>query len=101
MNQIVLDFAALNKLAQCTGPVAVSDPAGRVFGVFQPAATLSPQVDEAELDRRMADESGEFTTDVVLQLIQPGGSYPVWSPDRAFTAAAALMNALEDEKAKQ
>ncbi|HKI36627.1 MAG TPA: hypothetical protein VKA46_32520 [Gemmataceae bacterium] len=30
-------------------------------------------------------------------LIEPGRSYPVWSPDRAFTAAAALLQALEDE----
>ena len=31
-------------------------------------------------------------------LIEPGRSYPVWSPDCAFTAAAALLQALEDEK---
>jgi hypothetical protein len=31
-------------------------------------------------------------------LIESGRSYPVWSPDRAFTAAAALLQALEDEK---
>jgi hypothetical protein len=31
-------------------------------------------------------------------LIEPGRSYPVWSPDRAITAAAALLQALEDEK---
>jgi hypothetical protein len=35
------------------------------------------------------DESG---------LIEPGRSYPVWSPDRAFPAAAALLQALENEK---
>jgi hypothetical protein len=33
-------------------------------------------------------------------LIEPGKSYPVWSPDRAFGAAAALLQALEDEKGK-
>jgi hypothetical protein len=33
-------------------------------------------------------------------LIEPGRSYPVRSPDRAFTAAAALLQALEDEKGK-
>lgn len=33
-------------------------------------------------------------------LIEPGRSYPVWSPDRAFTAAAALLQALEEEKGK-
>ena len=31
-------------------------------------------------------------------LIESGRSYPVWSPDRAFTAAAALLQALEEEK---
>jgi hypothetical protein len=34
----------------------------------------------------------------LIDLIEPGRSYPVWSPDRAFTAAAALLQALEDEK---
>jgi hypothetical protein len=33
-------------------------------------------------------------------LIEPGQSYPVWSPDRAFTAATALLQALEDEKGR-
>jgi hypothetical protein len=31
-------------------------------------------------------------------LIEPGRSYPVWSPDQAFMAAATLLKALEDEK---
>jgi hypothetical protein len=31
-------------------------------------------------------------------LIEPGQSYPVWSPDLAFTAAEALLQALEEEK---
>jgi hypothetical protein len=35
------------------------------------------------------DESG---------LIEPRHSYPVWSPDGAFTAAATLLQVLEDEK---
>lgn len=30
--------------------------------------------------------------------IAPGQSYPVWSPDQAFTAAATLLQALEDDK---
>jgi len=30
-----------------------------------------------------------------------GRAYPVWSPDRAVTAAAALMEALEDEKGQE
>jgi len=32
------------------------------------------------------------------ELIEPGRSYPVWSPDRAFAAAGALLEALEEEK---
>ena len=31
-------------------------------------------------------------------LIQPGRSYPVSSPDRAFAAAATLLQALENDK---
>ncbi len=33
-------------------------------------------------------------------LIGPGQSYPVWSPDRAFTAAAALLQALDEDQAQ-
>jgi hypothetical protein len=32
------------------------------------------------------------------ELIEPGRSYPVWSPDGAFSAAAALFDALAVEK---
>jgi flagellar basal body rod protein FlgF len=31
-------------------------------------------------------------------LIETGRSYPIWSPDRAFSAAATLLQVLEDEK---
>lgn len=33
-------------------------------------------------------------------LIEPNRSYPIWSPDRAFCAAAALLQALEEEKSR-
>jgi hypothetical protein len=33
-------------------------------------------------------------------LIEPGRPYPIWSPDRAFEAAAVLLQILEDEKGK-
>ena len=33
-------------------------------------------------------------------LIEPGRTYSVWSPDRALEAAAALMEALEEEKTR-
>lgn len=29
--------------------------------------------------------------------IEPGRSYPVWSPDRAFPAAAVLLQVLEQD----
>jgi len=32
--------------------------------------------------------------------IEPGHSYPVWSPDQAFTAAAAMLQALDEDKRK-
>lgn len=34
-------------------------------------------------------------------LIEPGRSYPVWSPDKAFSAAAVLLQALEEDKRQQ
>jgi len=33
-------------------------------------------------------------------LIEPGRSYPIASPDRAFTAAVALLSALDEEKTR-
>ena len=33
-------------------------------------------------------------------LTGPGRSYPVWSPDRAFTAAGALLQTLEEDKGR-
>lgn len=36
----------------------------------------------------------------VSNLIEPGQSYPVWSPDQAFSAAEAMLKALEDARAK-
>jgi len=31
-------------------------------------------------------------------LIEPEQSYPIWSPDSAFPAAVALMQALDEER---
>lgn len=33
-------------------------------------------------------------------LIPSDQSYPVWSPDRAFAAAASLLEAIEEDKAR-
>lgn len=34
-------------------------------------------------------------------LIEPNRSYPIWSPDQAFTAAAALLQALEEDEGQR
>lgn len=34
-------------------------------------------------------------------MIAPGRSYPVWSPDKAFSAAAVLLQVLEEDKRQQ
>lgn len=33
-------------------------------------------------------------------LIEPGRYYPVWSPDRAYSAAATLLQVLDEDKIK-
>jgi hypothetical protein len=32
------------------------------------------------------------------ELIEPGRSYPLWSPDTAYSAAATMLEVLHDEK---
>ncbi len=32
------------------------------------------------------------------ELIEEGLSYPVWSPDRAYSAASVMLQALEEDK---
>ena len=59
-----------------------------------PDVQMLSRLDKIRLIRVLAQEL-EVDED---RLIEPGRSYPVWSPDRAFTAAAALLQALEDEK---
>jgi hypothetical protein len=50
--------------------------------------------DKLLLIRFLADE----LVDQEKALIEPGQSYPVWSPETAFGAAATLMQALNDER---
>lgn len=35
-----------------------------------------------------------------LEAIEAGHSYPVWSPEKAFSAAASLLEALEEDKGR-
>jgi hypothetical protein len=52
------------------------------------------RLDKIRLIQFLAQELEHDESD----LIEPGRSYPVWSPDRAFTAAEALLQALEEER---
>jgi hypothetical protein len=63
----------------------------------------------AQLDDLSLQERAELAQIVLRSLelereseatIEPGRSYPLPSPDRAFTAAAALLGALEEAKNK-
>jgi hypothetical protein len=52
------------------------------------------RIDKLRLIQILAEDlaQGEESTPFV-----PGQSYPVWSPDRAFAGAAALLRELEAE----
>jgi hypothetical protein len=63
--------------------------------LLQEAQSLS-RVDQLRLIQALA----EGLANDPAELIEPGRSYPVWSPDRAFTAAAALLQAIEEDKGK-
>lgn len=52
------------------------------------------RTDKLRLIQLLAQELERDESD----LIEPGQSYPVWSPDQAFSAAAALLEALEEDK---
>lgn len=52
------------------------------------------RLDKIRLIQFLAQELERDESD----LIEAGRSYPVWSPDRAFSAAAALLQALDDDK---
>jgi hypothetical protein len=61
-----------------------------------PEVQALSRLDKIRLIQFLAQELEQDET----ALIEPGRSYPVWSPDRAFTAAAALLQALEEEKSQ-
>jgi hypothetical protein len=59
-----------------------------------PEVRALSRLDKIRLIQFLAQELERDESD----LIEPGRSYPVWSPDRAFAAAAVLLQALEKEK---
>jgi hypothetical protein len=54
------------------------------------------RIDKLRLIQFLAHELERDESD----LIEQGRSYPLWSPDRAFSAAAALLEALEADNVK-
>lgn len=72
MTQITLDASVSSQLNGVIRPVELCDPAGRVLGRFVPLIDLSeweplsPDVSEAELDRRANSTEKRYTTAEVL-----------------------------------
>ena len=72
MTQITLDASVSSQLNGVIRPVELCDPAGRVLGRFVPLIDLSeweplsPDVSEAELDRRANSKEKRYTTAEVL-----------------------------------
>jgi hypothetical protein len=67
------------------------------LAVVIPEVQALSRVDKLRLIHFLAEELSREE----IRLSAPGQSYPVWSPDRAFMAAATLLQALEDEKGSQ
>jgi hypothetical protein len=61
-----------------------------------PEVQLLSRLDKIRLIQFLARDLEQDESD----LIEPGRTYSVGSPDRAFGAAAALLQALEEEKSK-
>ena len=72
MTSVVIDATMLSKLHQLSQPLELRDASGRVLARVFPAADLSeyepltPQVSEAELDRREQANEQRYTTAEVL-----------------------------------
>ncbi len=61
-----------------------------------PEVQALSRLDKIRLIQFLAQQLEQDESD----LIAPGRSYPVWSPDTAFSAAAVLLQALEEDKNK-
>ena len=61
-----------------------------------PEVQALSRLDKIRLIQALAQDLEQIHGD----MIESGRSYPIWSPDRAFTAAAALLQALEEDKIK-
>jgi hypothetical protein len=74
MSQVFLDADLANRLHQVGQAVELCDPDGKVIGKFVPLVDLScwepvtPDVNEAELDRREAENDWVDSAEVLEQL---------------------------------
>ena len=72
MTQIVVDTNLSSQLLTLTQPAELCDQSGQVLGRFVPLINLSeweplsPDISEAELDRRAKSEGKRYTTAEVL-----------------------------------
>ena len=73
MVQVVVDPAMQRQLHNFSQTVELCDAAGRVLGRVIPANDLTPQVSEAELDRREKANEKRYTTAEVLAHLEKFG----------------------------
>ena len=72
MPQVILEAGVSSRLNSLTQPTELCDPSGRVIGRFVPLINLSewepvsPDISEAELDRRAKSNETRFATAEVL-----------------------------------
>lgn len=64
------------------------------FVEILPEVRALSRIDKIRLIRALAQDLERDDESV----IEPGQVYPVWSPDQAFSAAAAMLQALDEDK---
>ena len=74
MSQIVLGESSEQQFFRVTSTTEVLDRSGRILGIFVPSeytivlSKLEPEVDQAELERRFAEEEGRPLADILRDL---------------------------------
>ena len=71
-------------------------PATMTLAEILPTLQALPRAEKLEAIRLLAEELAE--EEKILSLIQPGGSYPIFSPYDATEAAAKMQEVLEQER---
>ena len=94
-------------------PIGIERIRARECAIDRPFGVTERGQHAVPIDLRVArigSRSIAFTLDLLIELlaadlaqaeeppvIQPGQSFPLWSPDRAYDAAAVLLRALDEE----